>query len=31
MAPGRAYKLFNGALIRMGNFRVFITFRFREE
>lgn len=31
MAPGRAYKLFNGALIRMGNFRIFITFRFREE
>jgi hypothetical protein len=31
MSPGRAYRLFNGALIRMGNFRVFITFRFREE
>jgi hypothetical protein len=31
MAPGRPYRLFNGALIRMGNFRVFITFRFREE
>jgi hypothetical protein len=27
LAPHRPYPLFNGALIRMGNFRIFITFR----